>query len=299
MYASHRFLLLLSLSGLLIFTGTSSAGQGEYPRSDLLIEPSELARPEVAERFIVLDVRERSKYEEGHIPGAVWVDHGAWAKSFGMGDDPEDWSRRIGDLGIGEGARVVVHDDNHGKDAARVWWILRYWGVDDARLLNGQWVGWETEDHPIEAGAVEPRSVKFTAKARTDRLATKSQLLESLKRNGLQLVDSRSEAEYCGVEPLRNKRAGAIPGAKHLEWIDLVDRETQKIKSAESLREIFGEAGIRLDRPTATYCQSGGRASVMAFGFELMGAPDVSNYYASWAEWSAAEDAPIEVKERK
>ena len=81
--------------------------------------------------------------------------------------------------------------------------------------------------------------------------------------------------------------------AKQLEWIDLLDKDTQRFKSAADLRKLFEEAGIALDRPTATHCQSGGRAAVMVFGMELMGANDVSNYYASWAEWSNAVDTPV------
>jgi thiosulfate/3-mercaptopyruvate sulfurtransferase len=124
-------------------------------------------------------------------------------------------------------------------------------------------------------------------------LATKEQLLDSLKESKLQIVDARSEKEFCGIEKLTNKRAGAIPGAKQLEWIDLLDNDTQRFKSATNLRKLFEEAGIALDRPTATHCQSGGRAAVMVFGMELMGAKEVSNYYPSWAEWGNALDTPI------
>ena len=85
----------------------------------------------------------------------------------------------------------------------------------------------------------------------------------------------------------------ASTDARQLEWIDLLDRETHRFKPAAELRKLFGQAGVALDRPTTTYCQSGGRASVLAFGLELMGARDVSNYYASWREWGNADDTPV------
>jgi thiosulfate/3-mercaptopyruvate sulfurtransferase len=133
----------------------------------------------------------------------------------------------------------------------------------------------------------------FAAKPRAERLATMQQLRESLESGSLQIVDARSEKEFCGIEQLNNKRAGAIPGAKHLEWIDLIDKETHRFKPATDLRSLFNDAGIDLTRPTAAHCQSGGRSSVMAFAMELMGAERVSNYYASWFEWSGAEDTPV------
>jgi thiosulfate/3-mercaptopyruvate sulfurtransferase len=170
---------------------------------------------------------------------------------------------------------------------------LRYWGVEDVRLLNGGWKGWTAARHPTDKAEPATAAVKFAAKARRERLATKEQLLESLKGDKLQTVDARSEKEFCGDEKLTNKRAGAIPGAKQLEWSDLLDRDTQRFKAAADLRKLFVGAGVALDRPTATYCQSGGRAAVMAFAMELMGAKDVSNYYPSWAEWGNADDTPV------
>jgi thiosulfate/3-mercaptopyruvate sulfurtransferase len=84
-----------------------------------------------------------------------------------------------------------------------------------------------------------------------------------------------------------------MPGAKHLEWSDLIDRKTQRFKPAGVLRQLFADAGIDLKQPTVTHCQSGGRSSVMAFGMELMGADNVSNYYAGWSEWGNASDTPV------
>ncbi len=272
----------------------SMASDSEYPRPDLLIDPAALSRPETARQFVVLDARQRKDYDEGRIPGAVWVDAAAWAKAFGDGKDAAGWSARIGSLGIGPHSKVVVYDNASFKDAARIWWILKYWGVEDARLLNGNWIGWTKAGLAIETGTPRsPAAATFAAVPRSKRLATKGQLLDSLKAHGLQIVDARSEAEFCGIDKAKNKRAGAIPGAKHLEWIDLIEKDTQRLKSPQELRRLFRDAGIELGKPTATHCQSGGRAAVMAFAMELMGASEVSNYYASWGEWGNADDTPV------
>jgi thiosulfate/3-mercaptopyruvate sulfurtransferase len=279
------------LAAALLDTAILSAGEKSYPRAELLVEPAALKE---AKHFVILDARARKKYGQGHIPGAFWVDHEAWAKAFDHGQNADDWSKRIGELGIEAKSKVVVYDDNFSKDAARIWWILRYWGLEDVRLLNGGWKGWQDAKYPVDQTEHTPAAVKFTAKPGGPRLATKDQLLRSLADGKLQIVDARSEKEFCGDEKMSNKRAGAIPGARHLEWIDLIDKETQCFKSPDDLRRLFKDAGIVLDQPTATYCQSGGRASVMAFGLELMGSRDVSNYYPSWAEWSGASDTPVE-----
>ncbi len=272
---------------------TTHADESDYPRIDLIIEANQLAQPDIAAKFVILDARSRTKYERAHIPQARWVDHNAWASAFGHGEDAAGWSRRIGGLGIGAPTKVIVYDDTLSRDAARVWWILRYWGVDDVRLLNGGWKAWIDGDFRTDSGPVSAQPVEFLAKARPERLATKDLLLKSLGGGKLQIVDARSEREFCGFDKMRNKRGGAIPGARQLEWVDLIDTKTQRFKSAAELRQVFASAGIALDRPTATHCQSGGRSSVMAFGLELMGSKNVSNYYASWAEWSSATDTPV------
>jgi len=167
------------------------------------------------------------------------------------------------------------------------------------RLLNGGWVGWDKGGHPTDKGDTASLPVKFAAKARAERVATKGDILKSLDGGMLQVIDARSEGEFCGVEKLANKRAGAIPGAKQLEWIDLLNKDSQRFKSPGELKKLFDGAGVKLDQPSATHCQSGGRAAVMAFGLELMGAKDVRNYYKSWSEWGNAEDTPVAKSEPK
>src|SRR6516162_5365954 len=158
------------LMGAFLALCACATAEEAYPRPELLIEPGTLAKPEEAKRFVVLDARDHEKYVKGHIPGAHWVDHAAWSKAFGEGKDADGWSKRIGELGIGPDTRVVVYDDNHGKEAARIWWILKYWSVEDARLLNGGWAGWEKGGHPVEKSEPALVSAKFTAKAKVTRL---------------------------------------------------------------------------------------------------------------------------------
>ncbi|MGO8689441.1 MAG: sulfurtransferase [Thermoguttaceae bacterium] len=286
---------LLAAAVLLPGCGRSTPGSG-YARPELLMEPAVLAKAALGGQFVVLDARARKDFLQSRVPGARWVDAAEWAKAFGAGRETAAWSGRIGGLGIGRASKVVVYDSGSVKDAARIWWILRYWGVEDARLLNGGWKGWQAAGLGVETG--KPQAVAattFQAVPHASRLAVKKQLLAALGSGSLQIVDARSEGEFCGTDRQTNKHAGAIPGAKHLEWLDLIDRKTRRFKTAEELRPLFRGAGIELQRPTAAHCQSGGRAAVMVFAMELMGAGDVSSYYAGWGEWGNADDTPIVV----
>lgn len=277
-------------AAMMLFTLAAGPESANYARPELLVEAAQLPEADV----IVLDARPRDQYVAGHIPGARFVNAADWAKAFDQGQDIAGWQTRIGALGLTPTTKLVIYDDNLSKDAARVWWILRFWGFEDVRLLNGGWKAWQAADGQEEAAIPpEPTATKPDLAPVAERLATKEQILETLDAGSLQIVDARSEGEFCGDEPVKNQRGGAIPGAKHLEWDDLLDPQTGKFLPAPVLSELFANSGVDLAKPTATHCQSGGRSSVMAFGMELMGAKNVSNYYRSWHEWGNAADTPV------
>src|SRR5262249_14149165 len=154
-------------------TATDQKAEG-YPRPELLLEVADLVKAGTAKQFRILDARPKAKYLADHIPDAVWVDHAAWSKAFATSQEAEGWAQRIGALGIDADSRVVVYDDSQTKDAARIWWILRYFGLRDVRLLNGGWPAWQvaggkvTKDKP----AVVKKTPKLTPQA--TRLSVKA-----------------------------------------------------------------------------------------------------------------------------
>jgi thiosulfate/3-mercaptopyruvate sulfurtransferase len=240
-----------------------------------------------------LDAQPKDQYEAGHIPNAIWVDHDDWSKTFARDQDASRWQKLIGELGITPDTHVVLYDNHSTNRAARLWWILRYWGIKDVKLLNGGWKSWSAAGGSTTKEVPKVEAVEITLSPHPERLATKAQLLKAIPKHDFQIIDARSESEYCG-EANTAKRNGAIPGAVHKEWTEVIDKQTQRFKSPEELSKLFKEAGIDLNRSSVTYCQSGGRAAVMAFTLELMGMNSVRNYYKSWSEWGNANDTPIE-----
>ncbi len=289
-------LILLSLA--VAFASPADKSSAGYAKPELLVEAPDLMKLPTKRRVRVLDARGKGKYLDGHVPGAVWVDAQAWARAFAAGQDDAKWQQLVAPLGILPTDTIVIYDDNQSKDAARIWYILRYWGFDDVRVLNGGWKAWQATgaEPQKEPPTVQPiKGPKL--KAEPERLATKSQLLEQLKGKPPQIVDARSEGEYRGTEETAN-RNGSIPGAAHLEWSDTLDAKTGRFKGADELAKLFEKAGVDPSKPAVTYCQSGGRAAVLAFVLELMGDKDVRNYYRSWSEWGNDPATPI-VKPRK
>jgi thiosulfate/3-mercaptopyruvate sulfurtransferase len=264
-----------------------------YARPQLIIDAEELGRRKAGDGSVILDVRKLNEYKRGHILNASWVDAGDWAKAFASHREESAWAPRLGKLGIDTENTVFVYGDPATPDAARIWWILRYWGVRDARILNGGWPAWVKAGQGLTTEVKKPTAKEPKLVPEPDRLAVKEQMLKWVGGRAVQILDTRSRAEYCGTKEMA-KRSGAIPGATHLEWVEVLDPQTHKFKGPNELLKLFQEKGIDLNRPSVAHCQSGGRASVMAFALELMGAKDVRNYYRSWEEWGNAQDTPIE-----
>ena len=267
-------------------------GADAYPNPKMLVEVEALGKLD-PKTTRVLDARDAKSYTAGHVPGAVWVDAAAWGKDVGTKD--AGWPNRLASVGLAAETTAVVYATDP-RDAARVWWILKLAGASDARILDGGWPAWQAAKGKVEtkANVVTVDPAKLTESS--GRLATKKDVLSILDDKSAQILDARSDGEFCG-DTKSTKRSGHIPGATRLEWTDLLAPD-QKFKSPSELKALFAEKKIDLDRPSVTYCQSGGRAAVLAFGLELMGAKSVRNYYKSWSEWGNAEDTPIHVPKK-
>lgn len=255
----------------------------------MLVEPSALVEhlegksPIGKGEVILVDVRSEDAFAKEHLPGARNVDAAKWKAAFGEGTDTAAWSKRIAEALVTykEGSTVVVYDEQFTPTAARIWWILKYWGVGDVRVLDGGLAAWKAAGgeatDALTAAAATP--AEFTAKPHPERLVTFREMQEILGEGDSEtcLVDTRSDEENT---------AGYIPSAAHLDWQELVDPKTGKLRSKKELQELLALVEFDPAMPTVTYCRSGGRASVMAFAMELVSGKPVANYHGSWSEWT-------------
>lgn len=272
------FTLLVSFSLL-----APTADPAKYAKPDLLVEPADAK----AEKFTILDTRAKDKYADGHIPGATNVAIGPWAKAVNDGKaDAAYWKNALATVGIGPKTPVLVYSDDL-RDAARGWWLLKLAGVPDARILNGGWDAYKAAKLTVSKEVVTPKLAVPHDWKPEPRLAVMADVVKLADSKDVGVIDARTATEV---------EAGKVPGAKPLEWTELVDQKSKKFKPAGELIKLFDEKKIDLGKPCVTYCQGGGRAAVMAFGLELMGAKDVKNYHKSWGEYGSDKTTPKEKK---
>jgi len=229
--------------------------------------------------LVLVDVRPRSAYEAGHIPGAVHVDPESDLSALGPdashgGRHPLPSHAQLEEIfsrvGIGADAFVLALDGGTGW-AARCWWLLRHVGHDAAGTFDLRWyLG------PLSTGASEVTRAEFHSRPRVDDTITAEEILARLDDPALVLLDARSRARWLGDEEPLDPVAGRIPGARHAYFEDALP------------------AGATDPPGLVAYCGSGVTACVVAQKLVLAGREDVRLYPGSFSEWCRREGYPIE-----
>ena len=286
---SHR---IYTVSVMLVLLTAHPSARAANPKA-ILVSLNAVEKKLGDPSLRLIDVRPRADYDRGHIPGALWVnaaDVASIAAKPGALHDAKAWEPFTAKLGLNADSEVLIHDGKKQLDAARLWWLLGYLGVDNVGLIDGNYALWVEQKRPVttEVVVVEPKPYRI--QFRDNRHATREEVLDALKSKKIAILDARSAGEFNGTEK-RSKRSGHIPKACSLEWSNLV-AENGKFLEESVLRQKLVKAGLKEGEPVITHCQGGGRASVAAFALELLGFP-TRNYYLGWSDWGNVDDTPI------
>jgi 3-mercaptopyruvate sulfurtransferase SseA/predicted methyltransferase len=218
--------------------------QATKESKSMLIQPEELEKRLRQGELRLVDTRAETDYARGHIPGAVRVDVKSWAelgKKDGGFHDARAWGEKVGQLGLRPDSQVVVYGSSL-TDTARIWWTLKYLGLEKVAILDGGWLLWSKENRPSETSVPRVETVPFEPRFQADRLEEIATLKKSVQAGKVTVVDARTADEFTGKE-VRGKRGGHVPGARHLEWKELLTADG-RFKSPDQLRALFRQRGI-------------------------------------------------------
>ena len=244
----------------------------------------------------------RDAYEEGHIPGAIFLDLerdlSAPKRPDGRGGrhplpDPHVLASRLSELGIGNEHLLVAYDDpssGQGFYAAHVWWLLRYLGHDRVSVLDGGLPAWLAAGGTLETNLPSHAKTSFTPRVRSEMAVNAEDV--TARGSGTILIDSRAAPRYRGeVEPIDTK-AGHIPGAINLDWAAGFE-PNGRFKPASAQAERF--AAFENAEEVLVYCGSGVSACGNLLALEVAGITGAKLYAGSWSDWIHQADAPIAV----
>jgi thiosulfate/3-mercaptopyruvate sulfurtransferase len=287
------------------------------PHDQLLIDAprlhAELSDPRLrvidATAFLIREVPDgpytvesgRSRYAQAHIPGAVFADIPGELSDpdspfrFTL-PRPEHFARAMGALGVGPATRVVAYAQESPMWASRLWWLLRYFGFDEVRVLDGGIESWRRAGYEVSdaTAVIEPAS--FEARPRPELLARKEDVLRVVGGEPACLVNALTPRAFRGEGPGAYSRPGRIPGSLSAPAQALFDAETWCFRPADELaRALAPVLGTEPGLPVIAYCGGGISATVDIFVLSMLGRDDIVLYDGSLTEWSADPDLPLEV----
>src|SRR6185312_5942990 len=250
--------------------------------------------------FLPGDARDaEALFAERRIPGAVFFPIDEIADTDTdlphMLPSPEKFSARMRKIGIGDGNRVVVYDNQGLFSSARVWWTFRVMGHEDVVVLDGGFPAWERGSYPIETGPPQQRMERhFTARFRADLVRNVNDVQRIVAAGGAPILDARPAPRFRGEapEPRPGLKSGHMPGARSVPSGVLVN-EQGFLKSEAELKQVLVDAGADTSRAAVCTCGSGVTASIIALALARLGRWDASVYDGAWAEWGGRDDTPI------
>ena len=294
-------LLWIVLSSAVLASCNSDAGETAEVAfaTDVLVDTEWIEAHAADPSLRVLEVGGNANaFGEGHLPGAAFVS----MRSLSNPDDPiggqiataAQVSAALSIMGLGRDQTVVLYDRRNNLQAARAYWVLKYYQHADVRIYNGGTPKWTEDGQVMSTVVVEYEPSDYQAGPPDPEIRTTWQyVVDHTDDPATLFCDTRGPEEYLGRD-VRAERGGRIPGSINVEWTAAVNANGT-FKSSEELAALYGEAGFTPDKQIITYCQSGVRGAHTWFVLsELLGYPSVHNYDGSWVEYGNNPESPVE-----
>jgi len=279
----------------------------EYAYPEVLVDTEWVSKnlPNETRKLVEVDYDPVNGYQVGHITGAslIW-----WKRDI---NDPvtrdiinkKQFEQLMSKNGITPETEVILYGDFTNWFAAFVFWVFKYYGHKNVKIMNGGRKKWELEKRSYTTDEPKINPTNYIAQPPSEGLrAYLFDVRRSLEREDTVLVDVRSPKEFTGEitappeYPMEHaQRGGHIPGANNIPWATAVNENDGTFKSVEELKQNYLPKGVSPDKDVICYCRIGERSSHSWFVLKyLLGYPQVRNYDGSWTEWGNMIGNPVE-----
>jgi thiosulfate/3-mercaptopyruvate sulfurtransferase len=260
-----------------------------------LISAKEVAKIMKNDNVIVISAQKSSGYNDFHITGSISLPPSILVDNEPipyMLKDVSEMEEIIGSKGVSNTNQIIIYDEGSHKYSGRLYWVFKYLGATDVKILNGGLEAWKAIRKPVTSSPTTKKATTFTANVQPQYLAMLDEVKTATSDPGYVIVDARSEAEYMGTDKT-SLRQGHIPNAVHINYTDII-ASNGEIKSAEELTAIYSGKGVTPDKTVIIYCKTSVRAAIeFAALSSVLGYENVKVFDGAMSEWSS--DASTEV----
>ncbi len=253
--------------------------------------------------YLLQPTKGENDYHNAHIPNAIYLSVDRHLAAVPLPDaktgrhplpDAETFAESMMQVGISNSSHVIVYDDAGGANAARLWWLLRYFGNDNASLLDGGLHQWILEGRPLTAEIPNFPRGEFVARPHENMVVEKAQMIQLTRKPRILILDARAPERYRGeTEPI-DTRAGHIPGAHNAPLAgNVVGTDDLRFRNSQELRARYDAFGANGADEIVAYCGSGVNAAADLFALHLAGYDNTRLYAGSFSEWSRDAKLPI------
>jgi len=240
----------------------------------------------------------REDYDKGHIPGADFLDlqeelSDPDSKFRFTFPSLELFAAAVGRHGLGDDTEVVLYSTTTPQWASRIWWMLRAFGFDNAKVLDGGLVKWAKEGREISTAPAAYAPATFTPRPRQGLIVQKEEVLAAINDGAVCTINALSREQHAGGGRAYG-RMGRIAGSTNVPTAELLDPETTAFLPAAEIAAHFAGVGADKSERILTYCGGGIAASATALLLVMLGHEIVGLYDNSMSEWSNDESLPME-----
>ena len=269
----------------------SLLSQSIFAQGDI-ITAKELAKIIKNPELVIVSARKPSDYSKVHIKNAVNINHkDLYQKGDieGLLKDPAEIAKEFGAKGITEKSKIVIYDNGSCKYSARLYWIFKYLGATDVKILSGHMDAWKKARKPVTKNPTKVKAKTFNVKLDKSVFAE----MKDVKKPGITLVDVRPLDEFNGTS-VKHKSVGHIPGAIQLEFKNFVN-PNGTVKSKDQIAAIAKKAGLSADKEIILYCATSIRAGIVFLALKsILGYENVKVYEGALNEWKTVASNKIE-----
>jgi thiosulfate/3-mercaptopyruvate sulfurtransferase len=247
------------------------------------------------DNVVVVSAQKPASYNDFHITGSLNL-----PPKILTDDDPvpyvlktvDEMEKIIGSKGISEKNLIIVYDEGSSKYSGRLYWVLKYLGVEQVKILNGGLESWKAIRKPVTSAATKLPATIFKANVQPQFVAEFDEVVKATGNDNFVIIDARSDSEYEGTNET-SLRKGHIPNAVHIEYKDVLTSKGM-IKSAEQLKELYESKGITPEKIIIIYCKTSVRAAIeFAALHSILGYNNVKVYDGAFSEWSASTSTKV------